>query len=47
LERIFLETDDAGITIESVYAKAAELKEISITDLKKTINANYRFVFQK
>ena len=47
LERVFLETDDADITIERVYSKAAELKEISIEDLKKSIKTNFQFVFQK
>jgi TatD DNase family protein len=45
LERIFLETDDAGITIENVYTKAAELKNILLEDLKQIINRNYKIVF--
>jgi len=47
LERIFLETDDADVNIENIYAKAAEIKNILVEDLKKSINANFRFVFQK
>jgi TatD DNase family protein len=47
LERIFLETDDAEITIENIYAKAAELKEISIDEMKKQIYFNFRSVFLK
>ena len=47
LERIFLETDDADVSIENIYAKAAELKDISIENLKKSIIANYQFVFLK
>ena len=45
LDHIFLETDDAEVKIENVYAKAAELKSISIDDLKKGINQNFRTVF--
>jgi TatD DNase family protein len=41
LESIFLETDDADVTIEEVYKKAADLKEIKIVDLQKQINKNF------
>ena len=45
LEYIFLETDDAEVTIENVYKKAAELKNISINELKQKINENFNKVF--
>ena len=45
IDRIFLETDDAEITIENVYARAAELKAVSVIELKQIINENFRNVF--
>ncbi|MDY3363729.1 TatD family hydrolase [Riemerella anatipestifer] len=40
LERIFLETDDSSDNIEQVYMKAAELKQLSIQELKSRIENN-------
>ncbi len=40
LERIFLETDDSSDNIEQVYIKAAELKQLSIQELKSRIEDN-------
>lgn len=47
LERVFLETDDAGaLKIQEVYARAAELKGLNIETLKLEILKNFyeRFV---
>jgi TatD DNase family protein len=45
LDHIFLETDDADVTIENIYSKAAELKTISVGELKQIINENFKKVF--
>jgi TatD DNase family protein len=45
LSHIFLETDDAEVTIENVYSRAAELKTISVGELKQIINENFKKVF--
>ncbi|NOZ36235.1 MAG: TatD family hydrolase [Chlorobi bacterium] len=44
-ENIFLETDDAYISIENVYQKAAEIKEISIKNISEYILSNFNLVF--
>jgi TatD DNase family protein len=44
-ERIFLETDDAAVPIKSIFEKAAELKGISVEELKKIIITNFKSVF--
>lgn len=41
LEHLFLETDDADISIEILYAKLADLKKISFNDVEAAIFANY------
>lgn len=45
LERIFLETDDADISIKDVYAKASELRGIPQIKLEKTIEQNFKTCF--
>lgn len=40
LDRIFLETDDAEVNIDDLYQKVAELKSISIENLKNQIAEN-------
>jgi len=47
LENIFLETDDAEISIEAIYEKAAELKELPEEAIKKQIFRNCKTVFKK
>lgn len=47
IDRIFLETDDAPVTIEDVYEKAAKLKGISIGQLKTQIKLNFNTCFGK
>ncbi|MBN2521083.1 MAG: TatD family hydrolase [Bacteroidales bacterium] len=44
-DRIFLETDDKEDSIRDIYAKAAELKETGINEMKDIINENYNKVF--
>ena len=44
-QRLFLETDDAPATIESVYATAARLLEMPLDRLKETIYNNYLHIF--
>jgi TatD DNase family protein len=46
LNRIFLETDAASNSIESVYKKAASIKEISIESLILAIKNNFENVFK-
>ena len=45
LENIFLETDDAEITIEEVYEKAAEIKSVSVTEISEKIRSNFKNCF--
>lgn len=44
-QRLFLETDDAPATIESVYATAARLLGMPLDRLKETIYNNYLHIF--
>ncbi len=46
-ERIFLETDDNGLTIKEVYARAARLKGMDMDELRETIYQNFKTVFGK
>nr|WP_315395513.1 TatD family hydrolase [uncultured Sphingobacterium sp.] len=46
LEQLFLETDDAHADIRELYAYAAQLKKISINELKENIIRNYQLVFE-
>lgn len=45
-EYIFLETDDSEISIEEVYQKASELRNISIAELQKRIITNFESCFK-
>lgn len=38
----FLETDDAQVDIEAIYTKVAELKKITVNELKDVIFANWK-----
>ncbi|MFN8206132.1 MAG: TatD family hydrolase [Bacteroidales bacterium] len=44
-DRIFFETDDAEISIVSVYEKASQVMEIPVDELKKIIRSNYQKLF--
>jgi TatD DNase family protein len=41
LENVFFETDDAGYSIADIYAKAAELKQVSLSFLQEKILENF------
>ena len=47
LGRLFLETDDADISIEEIYEKTAHLRQISIVELQQNIQINYERIFRK
>lgn len=44
-DRFFLETDNAGIDIRTVYERAGEYRNISLSELKTNIAGNFNFVF--
>lgn len=46
-DRLFLETDEAGILIPEIYSVAATLLDMHPDSLKSTIMANFRKLFQK
>lgn len=41
----FLETDDATISIRTIFTKAAELKKINVEELKKEVMSNFKRIF--
>ena len=45
LERLFLETDTADVTIEQVYARTAEALAVGTDELKEAIYRNYKTIF--
>ncbi len=45
VEKIFLETDDANLTIRDVYNKAAQNKGIPVEDLQKQLSENFKTCF--
>ncbi len=45
LNRIFLETDDASISIKELYKKAADIKEISLESVILAMKNNFETVF--
>ncbi|MBI9069520.1 MAG: TatD family hydrolase [Salinivirgaceae bacterium] len=47
LNNIFLETDDAQLTIDVIYQKAAQLKGLNIESLKEIIYNNYIQIFNE
>ncbi|MCO4294589.1 TatD family hydrolase [Solitalea sp. MAHUQ-68] len=46
INRLFLETDTAPISIQQVYEKAAELKNMKVIDLKENVFHNFAAVFR-
>ena len=46
VEKIFFETDDTEYSIEKVYNKAAELKNITVSELQNKIILNFKNCFQ-
>lgn len=47
VDRVFLETDESDASIETIYEKASELKNIDLTELKKIILENYNTCIKK
>ncbi|CAM1351777.1 TatD family hydrolase [Tenacibaculum insulae] len=47
LDKIFLETDNAEININTIYQKAAAIKSIEIAKIKETIYQNFKNTFIK
>lgn len=45
-EKFFLETDDEEITIVGIYKKAAELRNVSMAELKKQVAGNFKSIFK-
>ena len=45
LDRLFLETDESFLPIEEIYRQAAEILNISISDLKTQIAKNHQLIF--
>lgn len=41
LQKVFLETDDSDRSVREIYAKAAEIKNISIDELKEAVWQNF------
>lgn len=46
VENIFLETDTSQIAIDTIYKKAAELKELEMDELKSIVFYNFARVFK-
>lgn len=46
LDRVFFETDDAGFGIREIYARAAGLRNITVSGLKSRILDNFSRCFQ-
>jgi TatD DNase family protein len=44
-DRLFFETDNSDKTIENIYIRAAEIKNISSNELKKQLTQNFSKVF--
>ncbi len=44
-DKLFLETDDSGLPIETIYESAAMLRNVSMEELKATIMANFAAAF--
>jgi TatD DNase family protein len=47
LDRLFLETDDAACSIEAIYVKVSELKNIPLSQLQSQLEENFKNVFTK
>lgn len=47
LERLFLETDDKEMKIQSVYLKMMEIRQISSAQLEEAIQLNFQKVFNR
>ena len=47
LSRIFLENDESELTIQRIYERAAELKNMTVTELQETIQTNFENINTK
>ncbi|VXB03069.1 Hydrolase TatD [Flavobacterium sp. 9AF] len=47
IDRFFLETDTIEESIEQVYKKASEIRNIAIHELKEIVSNNFRIIFNK
>ena len=47
LDRLFVETDEAEVTIEAMYQTIARLRDIEVEELKRATAANYKRIFTK
>jgi TatD DNase family protein len=47
LDRLFLETDAAACSIEAIYVKVSELKNIPLSQLQSQLEENFKNVFIK
>lgn len=46
-DKMFLETDDSEISIETIYKKVSELKNLTLSDLELIIEENFNKVFTR
>ena len=46
-DKIFLESDNSDIAIDDIFASAADIKSISLEELKEIVYQNYKTVFKK
>lgn len=46
LSQLFLETDDSQTPIETIYARAAELRGIPVRELLRATEENYKRIFE-
>jgi TatD DNase family protein len=45
-DSVFLETDDTSVTIQEIFNRAAFLKGLSLSDLMRQININFKTCFE-
>ncbi len=46
-ERLFLETDEADVTIAAIYTKAAATTGMTVDELERITNENYNRIFRR
>ena len=44
-DRLFFETDDSPAAIETIYARAAEVRQTTVEELRRATAENYRQLF--
>ncbi len=45
LDRIFLESDDAGISVKIIYSEVAQILDVDVEKLQETLYDNYKKLF--